>query len=124
MKTVTSSQHYFSRPGKNQQSPTSHHIGLCLRRLREIQGISQSELARRAEINLSYICSVENHPSNISISKLSQLCNAMRVPAWLSLRLAALESERSHLCQKLAESWQGIRPDLKPLTWQVADLAD
>ncbi len=115
------SKRRFKTSGKLPQYPLSHHIGLCLRRLREIQKLSQSELSRRAGINLSYISSVENHPSNISINKLLQLCNGMSVPGWLSLRLATIESERRNMRAQTIASWQEIKMDFQPGILRVAD---
>jgi transcriptional regulator with XRE-family HTH domain len=100
---------------------SGHHIGLCLRRLREIQGLSQSDLARGAEVNLSYVCSVENHPSNISIMKLMQLCNAMNIPAHMSLRLAAHDSERACLRSRLPAQWHQLFASSDQAGLRVAD---
>ncbi len=56
-----------------------HQEGYVIRRLREMKACSQGELARKSQANLSYINSLENHPSNISISKIWQICNALRI---------------------------------------------
>jgi transcriptional regulator with XRE-family HTH domain len=118
------SRRQLKMTGKFYESPSSHHIGLCLRRLREIQKMSQSELARRAKTNLTYVSTIENHPSNMSINKLMLLCNGMQVPAWLGLRLATIELERSRLRQLLAERWQQVKVEIEPGFMQVADQAD
>ncbi|MEA4890909.1 MAG: helix-turn-helix transcriptional regulator [Clostridiaceae bacterium] len=53
--------------------------GYAIRRLREMRAYSQGELARKSQANLSYINSLENHPGNISISKILQICNALKI---------------------------------------------
>ena len=50
--------------------------GRIIRRLREISGTSQGDLARLATANLSYISSIESGKNNISIRKVLLLCNA------------------------------------------------
>lgn len=122
MKTITnSSLHHVQEFGKISHKASGRHIGLCLRRLREIQGLSQSDLARDAEVNLSYICSIENHPSNISIKKLLQICNAMNIPAHISLHLASHDSERVWLRNRLAAQWRQFFPVSDPAVMRVAD---
>lgn len=61
-------------------------IGYIIRRLREIRGYTQGELAGRASANLSYISALENHPSNISIRKIQHLCNALDIAPILLVR--------------------------------------
>ncbi|MDW7658857.1 MAG: helix-turn-helix transcriptional regulator [Bacillota bacterium] len=120
--TVNSSLHHAQEFGKKSYKSSGCHIGLCLRRLREIQGFSQSDLARDAEVNLSYICSIENHPSNISIKKLLQLCNAMNVPAHMSLRLVSHDNERVWLRNRLTAQWRQFFPASDPAVMRVADI--
>ena len=63
------------------------HTGYTIRRLREIKGLTQGDLAKHADANLSYISLIENHPSNISIEKIRQICNAMAVSMPLFVRI-------------------------------------
>jgi transcriptional regulator with XRE-family HTH domain len=66
------------------------HIGFILRRLRELSGTSQGELARHDTANLSYISSVECGRNNISIRKIQLICNALQLtPA----RLIAIQNK-------------------------------
>ena len=64
--------------GKNSRPPTPY-VGFILRRLRELQGLSQCSLAQLADANLSYINTVERGLNNISISKVRLLCNALQL---------------------------------------------
>ena len=75
------------------------HIGLIIRRFRETKKISQSDLARRASCHLSYVCSVENGISNLSIRKLTHICNAMgvsseKVMCLIDLKVCCAEAEK------------------------------
>jgi transcriptional regulator with XRE-family HTH domain len=59
-------------------------LGFIIRRIREINGVTQSRLAGFAEVNLSHICTVESGVNNLSIKKLLLICNALQVtPALL-----------------------------------------
>lgn len=105
----------------NDCGESAGQIGSGLRRLREIQGFSQSELARRANVNLSYVCSIENHPCNISIRKLMQLCNAMHIPACISLRLAAFSGQRADLRKRISGQWEQYFPATDAAGLRIAD---
>lgn len=63
------------------------HTGYTIRRLRELKGLTQGNLAKNADANLSYISLIENHPSNISIEKIRQICNAMDIGMPLFARI-------------------------------------
>lgn len=79
------------------------HTGYTIRRLREIKGFTQGDLAKNADANLSYISLIENHPSNISIEKIRQICNAMAVGMPLFARIV----------EALDDSF-ALQPDLPP----------
>ena len=64
----------------NRNKLAHFYIGFIIRRLRELNGLSQCDLARHAEANLSYINSVESGLNNISIRKIRLLCNALDLP--------------------------------------------
>lgn len=63
------------------------HTGYTIRRLREIKGLTQGDLAKNADANLSYISLIENHPSNISIEKIRRICKAMAISMPLFARI-------------------------------------
>ena len=54
-------------------------VGANLRRLRRANGMSQSRLAERAELNRSYLSMVENGRRNISLDNLVALALALNV---------------------------------------------
>ncbi len=53
--------------------------GHLLKRIRERQHISQLELARRTDLSVSFISSVENGQSQTSIGNAALICNALNV---------------------------------------------
>jgi transcriptional regulator with XRE-family HTH domain len=57
-------------------------LGELVRELRERQGLSQAQLAERAQIALSYITLLESgQQANLSPSALGRLARALGVPA-------------------------------------------
>ena len=56
-----------------------YKVGLRIKELRKILRITQEELAFRADIDRTYINSVENGKRNISIINLEKICGALNV---------------------------------------------
>jgi transcriptional regulator with XRE-family HTH domain len=54
-------------------------IGDRIRQLRNAKGISQEELAHLADLDRTYITSVENGKRNISIVNIEKICKALEV---------------------------------------------
>ena len=54
-------------------------IGGNIRKLRTDQGLSQEELAFRAEIDRSYLSEIENGYKNLSVEVLAQLAQALDI---------------------------------------------
>lgn len=54
-------------------------VGQRIRKLRRQLGISQEELASRANLDRTYITSVERGKRNISVVNLEKLANALGV---------------------------------------------
>jgi transcriptional regulator with XRE-family HTH domain len=52
-------------------------IGANIRRLRKAKGLSQEELALRAEIDRSYLSEIENGHKNLSVVMLDQIAEAL-----------------------------------------------
>jgi transcriptional regulator with XRE-family HTH domain len=57
-----------------------------VRRRRKGLGISQEELARRADIHRTFVSELERGVSNISIDNIARISVALEVPAWELLR--------------------------------------
>ena len=54
-------------------------IGQRIKHLREISSMSQKDLAYSADLDRSYIASVENGSRNISIVNIEKIANALNV---------------------------------------------
>lgn len=54
-------------------------IGLRIKELRELNTMSQKDLAYTADLDRSYIASVENGQRNISIVNIEKVANALGV---------------------------------------------
>jgi transcriptional regulator with XRE-family HTH domain len=89
-------------------------IGFIIRRLRELKGLTQSQLAALSEINLSHVCTVESGFNNISIKKLLLFCNALQIPPALLMAMqqnmtaAALAADDADRGGEPAESVSGL----------------
>jgi transcriptional regulator with XRE-family HTH domain len=57
-----------------------------VRRRRKGLGISQEELARRADVHRTFVSELERGVSNISIDNIARISAALEVPAWELLR--------------------------------------
>jgi len=54
-------------------------IGIRIRDLRQEKSMSQKDLAYEADLDRSYIASVENGQRNISIVNIEKIANALKV---------------------------------------------
>jgi len=55
-------------------------IGARIRQLRNAKDLSQEQLAHLADLDRTYITSVENGKRNISIVNIEKICKALEVP--------------------------------------------
>jgi len=53
--------------------------GIVIRRVREAKNLTQSDLATKSDMNVSYISNVENGQNNMSIVKLSLISHGLGV---------------------------------------------
>jgi transcriptional regulator with XRE-family HTH domain len=54
-------------------------VGSRIKEIREKSGISQKDLSYTADLDRSYIASVENGQRNISIVNLEKIANALKI---------------------------------------------
>ena len=73
-------------------SETHVQIGHILRRIREVNGISQFDLAVVPIANLTYISSIERGCNKVSINKFDQICNGLGAAPDEVLRINACMS--------------------------------
>lgn len=62
-----------------QKNPVLRRFGQAVRAERERRGISQEQLALQAEINRSYMGSVERGEENISLLTIQKLATVLKV---------------------------------------------
>lgn len=55
-------------------------LGVAIRRRRERQGLSQEQLAERADLHRTYVSMVERAVRNISVDSLSGIADALELP--------------------------------------------
>jgi transcriptional regulator with XRE-family HTH domain len=61
-------------------------LGANLRRLRKRQGLSQEELAYRANLDRTYVSSIERGVYAVTIDVLDRVARALDVEAWELLK--------------------------------------
>ena len=61
-------------------------LGRNVRALRRERGLSQEELAHRAEMERSYVSDIERGRRNPSVRALGKLASALEVEAWVLLK--------------------------------------
>ena len=70
------------------------NLGKRLCEIRKLQGISQAELAERADLSVVYISNIEAGKKNISAAVLIRLCSALSIPSDFLLRADLTRSEQ------------------------------
>ncbi|NJP40064.1 helix-turn-helix transcriptional regulator [Oscillospiraceae bacterium HV4-5-C5C] len=64
----------------------AHNVGLLLKHIRQYQTRSQLDISTSANINSTYYCHLEAGKSRVSLYKLCEILNAMKIPAWHFIR--------------------------------------
>ena len=67
-------------------------LGRKIGEIRELRGLSQKELAGRAEISEAYLSLIENGLRNVTDEKLADIARVLKVPAKL-IKLMAGEDD-------------------------------
>lgn len=57
-------------------------IGNKIKKVRETKGISQKDLAYEADLDRSYIASIEVGKRNVSLINLEKIANALNIPLY------------------------------------------
>jgi transcriptional regulator with XRE-family HTH domain len=109
-----------ARPG-TVKSPTDidREIGKRLRALREEAGISQTALGEGSGITFQQVQKYENGVNRVSVSRLLQFCDVLRVPISQVLdgiatshqpKADPLQALRSGYGVRLAQAWDRLNP--------------
>ena len=95
-------------------SDIGQRIGENIRLLRKEKGLSQEQLALRADINASYMGQVERGEKNPTIDVLSKIAAALQTPLEEVVNIhdaknsAGAEAEESRYAEKIAVQLQGL----------------
>ena len=78
------------------------NLGRTIRMCRTQRGLSQAELADRADCSVSYLSVLENNKRDPTLSTLTKISNALQVPIGLLFFLASEKDERQGMDKELA----------------------
>lgn len=77
-------------------------IGNAIQTCRVRRGLSQAEVARRAECSVSYLSLLENSLRDPTLSTIERIAGALKVPVEILFFLAADKSELKGIDRELA----------------------
>jgi transcriptional regulator with XRE-family HTH domain len=108
-------------PARTVKSPTDidREVGKRLRALREEAGISQTALGDGSGITFQQVQKYENGVNRVSVSRLLQFCDVLRVPISQVLdgiatshqpKADPLQALRSGYGVRLAQAWDRLNP--------------
>lgn len=80
--------------GAQRQGPLLDALGRTVRAWREARGLTQRELARRADVSPRFLTQLEAGTGNISVARLAELAAALEVP--LSALTLPVEADGQH----------------------------
>ena len=78
------------------------NLGRTIRMCRTQRGLSQAELAERAECSVSYLSVLENDKRDPTLSTLTKISDALSVPIGLLFFLASEKDELQGIDKELA----------------------
>lgn len=79
------------------------NVGQAIRLCRTKRGVSQSEIATRANCSVSYLSMLENNKRDPTLSTVTKIAEALRVPVGLFFVLAANEHELGDIDEHVAD---------------------
>lgn len=100
----------FSRP--NQMKDVLNRLGQRIRELRLKAGLTQEQLAERADLHPTYLGGVERGERNLSLNNLDKLAGAMQVPLHSLLNFQDEHNRRSVEGVKSLIVWGNPRMEL------------
>lgn len=86
--------------------PSTSLVGLILRRLRQLHGVSQQDLAQRAQTDPSYLSHIERGNGKVSVNKIQQVCDALELTDDKLLFLCRQFDQSAHLRFLSDSEWQ------------------
>ena len=91
------------------------HLGEIIKLCRKKRGYTQSQLADRAAISVSYLCLLEKNKRDPSLSTAEALSDALRIPfsilVFLSAKSEQLKELSEHQIEKLSRCIEALIDD-------------
>lgn len=78
------------------------NVGHAIRLCRTQRGVSQSEVARRANCSVSYLSMLENNKRDPTLSTVTSIAQALHVPIGVLFFLASDKAEMGQIDERLA----------------------
>lgn len=79
------------------------NVGQAIRLCRTQRGVSQSAIANRANCSVSYLSMLENNKRDPTLSTVTKIAEALRVPVGLLFILAADQNELGAIDENVAD---------------------
>lgn len=76
------------------------NVGRAIRWFRQREGISQGDVALRAECSVSYLSLLENNKRDPTLSTITRIANALHVPVGTLFLMAADASELGNIDER------------------------
>lgn len=81
-------------------------VGSAIRLCRKRRGVSQTDVATRAECSVSYLSMLENNKRDPTLSMVTKIAEALRVPVGVLFVMASEEKELGNIDSRLAGKLQ------------------
>ena len=98
--------------------------GFIIRRLRQVQGVSQEELAAKLGVTRTYLCMVENEKKKASLSFLRAVAAFFRIPVSLLVGWEGFSDPDDQILQEVKRLFTDLlqaRLAVSPEGVQVSD---
>jgi len=79
------------------------NVGRAIRWFRQREGISQGDVAQRAQCSVSYLSLLENNKRDPTLSTVTKIANALHVPVGTLFLVAADPSELGSIDERLLD---------------------
>ena len=81
-------------------------VGSAIRLCRKRRGVSQTDVATRAECSVSYLSMLENNKRDPTLSMVTKIAEALHVPVGVFFVMASEEKELGNIDSRLAGKLQ------------------
>lgn len=100
------------------------NIGHAIRLCRTQRGVSQSSIAQSAKCSVSYLSMLENNKRDPTLSTVTKIAEALRVPVGLLFVLAADQSDLGAIDESIADQlMQSALASVGPATDTTANMS-